>query len=97
MKAYKELRIDTDTVITRLQDILKGNRSLINEVNRILPTDKQIKVVSKKEKKTYNDAISFIGKIKDETSSDSTIYDQFVEILQELKRNNEKTYLYKQA
>jgi histone deacetylase complex regulatory component SIN3 len=37
MKAYKDMHIDTDTVISRLQEILKGNRTLITEINRILP------------------------------------------------------------
>jgi histone deacetylase complex regulatory component SIN3 len=63
---------------------LKGNKNLINEVNRILPKDRQIPHTSKKEK-TYNDAIDFIAKIRDETRNDPSIYDRFVEILQELK------------
>ena len=40
MKAYKEQRLDVDTVILRLRDILKGNKGLINEVNRILPPER---------------------------------------------------------
>ena len=40
MKAYKDQKVETDVVLVRLREILKGNKTLIREVNRILPSDK---------------------------------------------------------
>lgn len=57
-------RIDTSGVIMRVKDLFKGHRDLILGFNTFLPKGYEIKLPEDKKPVEFQEAISFVNKIK---------------------------------
>ncbi|GAA0165695.1 chromatin/chromatin-binding, or -regulatory protein [Lithospermum erythrorhizon] len=86
MKNFKAQRIDTSGVIARVKDLFKGHRDLILGFNTFLPKGCEITLTDEEEdppKKTveFEEAISFVNKIKTRFQNDDHVYKSFLDIL----------------
>ncbi|KAJ0754471.1 putative transcription regulator Others family [Helianthus annuus] len=86
MKDFKAQRIDTAGVIARVKDLFKGHNNLIFGFNTFLPKGYEITVIEEDEpppKKTveFEEAISFVNKIKKRFQNDDHVYKSFLDIL----------------
>ncbi|KAI9153728.1 hypothetical protein LWI28_015603 [Acer negundo] len=86
MKDFKAQRTDTAGVIARVKDLFKGHNNLIFGFNTFLPKGFEITLDEELEappKKTveFEEAISFVNKIKRRFQSDEHVYKSFLEIL----------------
>ncbi|XP_076894723.1 paired amphipathic helix protein Sin3-like 2 [Bidens hawaiensis] len=86
MKDFKAQRIDTAGVIARVKDLFKGHNNLIFGFNTFLPKGYEITVIEDDEpppKKTveFEEAISFVNKIKKRFQNDDHVYNSFLDIL----------------
>ncbi|CAN6884560.1 unnamed protein product [Brassica oleracea] len=94
MRDFKAQRVDTAGVIERIKDLFKGYNDLLLGFNTFLPKDHTITLSPEEEKpKTkvdYNDAISFVTKIKARFGGDEDAYKSFLDILN-LYRKDKKS------
>ncbi|KAJ9564361.1 hypothetical protein OSB04_000327 [Centaurea solstitialis] len=86
MKDFKAQRIDTTGVIARVKELFKGHNNLIFGFNTFLPKGYEITVIEDDEpppKKTveFEEAISFVNKIKKRFQNDDHVYKSFLDIL----------------
>ncbi|KAJ8546294.1 hypothetical protein K7X08_018877 [Anisodus acutangulus] len=86
MKDFKAQRIDTAGVIARVKDLFKGHPGLILGFNTFLPKGFEITLNDEDEappKKTveFEEAISFVNKIKKRFQNDDHVYKSFLDIL----------------
>ncbi|XP_047312064.1 paired amphipathic helix protein Sin3-like 2 [Impatiens glandulifera] len=86
MKDFKAQRIDTTGVISRVKELFKGHNNLIFGFNTFLPKGYEITVIEEEEappKRTveFEEAISFVNKIKKRFLDDDHIYKSFLDIL----------------
>ncbi|XP_052196269.1 paired amphipathic helix protein Sin3-like 2 isoform X2 [Diospyros lotus] len=86
MKDFKAQRIDTTGVITRVKELFKGHNNLIFGFNTFLPKGYEITITDEEEaqpKRTveFEEAISFVNKIKKRFQNDDHVYKSFLEIL----------------
>ncbi|XP_075105743.1 paired amphipathic helix protein Sin3-like 2 isoform X3 [Nicotiana tabacum] len=86
MKDFKAQRIDTSGVIARVKDLFKGHPNLILGFNTFLPKGYEITLTEEEEappKKTveFEEAISFVNKIKKRFQNDDHVYKSFLDIL----------------
>ncbi|KAL5806692.1 hypothetical protein ACOSQ4_029425 [Xanthoceras sorbifolium] len=86
MKDFKAQRTDTAGVIARVKELFKGHNNLIFGFNTFLPKGYEITLDEEHEappKKTveFEEAISFVNKIKRRFQNDEHVYKSFLEIL----------------
>ncbi|XP_073125861.1 paired amphipathic helix protein Sin3-like 2 isoform X2 [Henckelia pumila] len=86
MKDFKAQRIDTAGVITRVKELFKGYPNLILGFNTFLPKGYEITLTDEKEAPSkriveFEDAISFVNKIKKRFQNDDHVYKSFLAIL----------------
>ncbi|KAK9061738.1 hypothetical protein SSX86_018921 [Deinandra increscens subsp. villosa] len=86
MKDFKAQRIDTTGVIARVKELFKGHNNLIFGFNTFLPKGFEITVIEDDEappKRTveFEEAISFVNKIKKRFQDDDQVYKSFLDIL----------------
>ncbi|XP_076908642.1 paired amphipathic helix protein Sin3-like 2 [Bidens hawaiensis] len=86
MKDFKAQRIDTAGVIARVKELFKGHNNLIFGFNTFLPKGYEITVIEDDEappKRTveFDEAISFVNKIKKRFQNDDQVYKSFLDIL----------------
>ncbi|EPS62222.1 hypothetical protein M569_12570, partial [Genlisea aurea] len=86
MKDFKSQRIDTAGVIARVKELFKGHPNLILGFNTFLPKDYEITLSDAEEappKRTveFDEAISFVNKIKKRFQNDDHVYKSFLDIL----------------
>ncbi|KAG8366233.1 hypothetical protein BUALT_Bualt17G0055200 [Buddleja alternifolia] len=87
MKDFKSQRIDTSGVILRVMEIFKGNRDLILGFNTFLPKGYEITLpledesFPKKKPVEFEEAFSFVNKIKTRFQGDDHVYKAFLDIL----------------
>ncbi|XP_009630074.1 paired amphipathic helix protein Sin3-like 2 isoform X1 [Nicotiana tomentosiformis] len=86
MKDFKAQRIDTAGVIARVKDLFKGHPRLILGFNTFLPKGYEITLNEEDEappKRTveFEEAISFVNKIKKRFQNDDHVYKSFLDIL----------------
>ncbi|KAI3768665.1 hypothetical protein L2E82_19495 [Cichorium intybus] len=86
MKDFKAQRIDTTGVIARVKELFKGHNNLIFGFNTFLPKGYEITVIEEEEpppKRTveFEEAISFVNKIKNRFQNDDRVYKSFLDIL----------------
>ncbi|KAG0503340.1 hypothetical protein HPP92_003412 [Vanilla planifolia] len=88
MKDFKSQRIDTGGVIMRVKELFKGHRDLILGFNTFLPKGYEIKLPEEKKPVEFEEAISFVNKIKNRFQNDEHIYKSFLDILNMYRREN---------
>ncbi|KAH7846362.1 hypothetical protein Vadar_013012 [Vaccinium darrowii] len=86
MKDFKAQRVDTTGVIARVKELFKGHNNLIFGFNTFLPKGYEITVIEEEEtpaKRTveFDEAISFVNKIKKRFQNDDHVYKSFLDIL----------------
>ncbi|KAI3452368.1 hypothetical protein Pfo_009033 [Paulownia fortunei] len=86
MKDFKAQRIDTAGVIARVKELFKGHPNLILGFNTFLPKGYEITLTDEEEappKRTveFEEAISFVNKIKKRFQNDDHVYKSFLDIL----------------
>ncbi|XP_076936872.1 paired amphipathic helix protein Sin3-like 2 isoform X2 [Bidens hawaiensis] len=86
MKDFKAQRIYTTGVIARVKSLFKGHNNLIFGFNTFLPKGYEITVIEDDEpppKKAveFDEAISFVNKIKKRFQNDDRVYKSFLDIL----------------
>ncbi|KAL9230128.1 hypothetical protein vseg_005517 [Gypsophila vaccaria] len=86
MKDFKAQNIDTDGVIARIKELFKGHNNLIYGFNTFLPKGFEIEVDEDEEppsKKVvqFEEAITFVNKIKKRFEHDDQVYRSFLDIL----------------
>ncbi|KAH6791103.1 SIN3-like 2 [Perilla frutescens var. frutescens] len=86
MKDFKGQRIDTAGVIGRVKELFKGHPNLILGFNTFLPKGYEITLTDEEEappKRTveFEEAISFVNKIKKRFQNDDHVYKSFLDIL----------------
>ncbi|GAB4839893.1 hypothetical protein Ancab_020602 [Ancistrocladus abbreviatus] len=94
MKDFKAQRIDTTGVIARVKDLFKGHRNLILGFNTFLPKGYEITLPPEDEQAPvkrpvdFDEAISFVNKIKARFQNNDHIYKSFLEILNMYRRES---------
>eukprot|EP00798_Chlamydomonas_sp_ICE-L_P007940 gene7940-1154_t len=95
MKEFKAQRIDTSGVIQRVKSLFKGHRGLVLGFNTFLPKGYEIELarVSDDEEEEvaeqpveFDQAITYVNKIKIRFASDERIYKAFLEILNKYRK-----------
>ncbi|XP_024185746.1 paired amphipathic helix protein Sin3-like 2 isoform X2 [Rosa chinensis] len=83
MKDFKAQRTDTTGVIARVKELFKGHTKLILGFNTFLPKGYEITLEEVEPKKTveFEEAISFVNKIKKRFQNDEQVYKSFLDIL----------------
>ncbi|KAG8384767.1 hypothetical protein BUALT_Bualt04G0152800 [Buddleja alternifolia] len=86
MKDFKAQRIDTAGVIARVKELFNGHPDLILGFNTFLPKGYEITLAEAEEappKRTveFDEAISFVNKIKKRFQNDDHVYKSFLDIL----------------
>ncbi|XP_031274590.1 LOW QUALITY PROTEIN: paired amphipathic helix protein Sin3-like 2 [Pistacia vera] len=85
MKDFKAQRTDTAGVIARVKDLFKGHNNLIFGFNTFLPKGYEITLdeddAPPKKTVEFEEAISFVNKIKKRFQNDEHVYKSFLEIL----------------
>lgn len=104
MKDFKAQRIDTAGVIARVKDLFKGHRDLILGFNTFLPKGYEITLPLEDEpplqKKPveFEEAISFVNKIKMRFQGDDHVYKSFLDILNMYRKENKSiTEVYQEV
>ncbi|PKU86623.1 paired amphipathic helix protein Sin3-like 4 isoform X1 [Dendrobium catenatum] len=92
MKDFKSQRIDTSGVIMRVKELFKGHRDLILGFNTFLPKGYEIKLPEDKKPVEFQEAISFVNKIKSRFHDDEHIYKSFLDILNMYRRENKSIH-----
>ncbi|XP_076914663.1 paired amphipathic helix protein Sin3-like 2 isoform X1 [Bidens hawaiensis] len=93
MKDFKAQRIDTTGVIARVKELFKGHNNLIFGFNTFLPKGYEITVIEDDEtppKKSveFEEAISFVNKIKRRFQNDDRVYKSFLDILNMYRKDH---------
>ncbi|CAH8370516.1 unnamed protein product [Eruca vesicaria subsp. sativa] len=91
MKDFKAHRTDTSGVIARVKELFKGHNNLILGFNTFLPKGFEITLDEVEEpKKTveFEEAISFVNKIKKRFQHDEDVYKSFLEILNMYRKDD---------
>ncbi|KAG2333907.1 hypothetical protein Bca52824_005087 [Brassica carinata] len=94
MKDFKAQRTDTSGVIARVKELFKGHNNLIFGFNTFLPKGFEITLDEVEEeappKKTveFEEAISFVNKIKKRFQNDEDVYKSFLEILNMYRKDD---------
>ncbi|KAG1342737.1 hypothetical protein COCNU_05G009660 [Cocos nucifera] len=91
MKDFKSQRIDTNGVIMRVKELFKGHRDLILGFNTFLPKGYEIKLPEEKRPVEFEEAISFVNKIKNRFQNDEHSGNDSVEIKNRFQ-NDEHVY-----
>ncbi|XP_074324905.1 paired amphipathic helix protein Sin3-like 2 isoform X2 [Apium graveolens] len=86
MKDFKAQRIDTAGVIATVKELFKGHNNLIFGFNTFLPKGYEITVIEEedappKRSIEFEEAISFVNKIKTRFQDDDHVYKSFLDIL----------------
>ncbi|XP_030553614.2 paired amphipathic helix protein Sin3-like 2 isoform X1 [Rhodamnia argentea] len=85
MKDFKAQRTDTVGVIARVKELFKGHNNLILGFNTFLPKGYEITLdedeAPTKRTVEFEEAISFVNKIKKRFQNDEHVYKSFLEIL----------------
>jgi len=90
MKKFKSQELNTQGVIDKVKVLFRGHRSLILGFNTFLPPPYEIKLPPEpppgqqrdaKQPVEFNQAISYVNKIKQRFSDNERVYKQFLEIL----------------
>ncbi|KAL9149445.1 hypothetical protein ABFS82_12G110600 [Erythranthe guttata] len=104
MKDFKGQRIDTTGVILRVKELFKGNRDLILGFNTFLPKGYEITLQPedepflKKKPVEFEEAISFVNKIKTRFQGDDHVYKAFLDILNMYRKDNKSiTEVYQEV
>lgn len=104
MKDFKAQRTDTSGVILRVKELFKGHRNLILGFNTFLPKGYEITLPPENEppalKKPveFEEAISFVNKIKTRFQGDDHVYKSFLDILNMYRKENKKiTEVYEEV
>ncbi|WOK93445.1 paired amphipathic helix protein Sin3-like 4 isoform X2 [Canna indica] len=92
MKDFKSQRIDTTGVIMRVKELFKGHRDLILGFNTFLPKGYEIKLPEEKKPVEFDEAITFVNKIKSRFQNDDHVYKSFLEILNMYRRENKSIH-----
>ncbi|KAM3253172.1 hypothetical protein P3L10_007242 [Capsicum annuum] len=93
---FKSRRIDTIGVISIVKELFKGHPNLLRGLNPFLPEGYEILFLNEDEKKAnyYEQALSFVGKIKERLGSDHE-YQSFLDIMRKYgKECNDVEKLY---
>ncbi|XP_010471006.1 PREDICTED: paired amphipathic helix protein Sin3-like 4 [Camelina sativa] len=94
MKDFKAQRVDTTGVIVRVKELFKGNRELILGFNTFLPKGFEITLLPEDDQPTpkkpveFEEAISFVNKIKTRFQGDDRVYKSFLDILNMYRKEN---------
>ncbi|CAN1311175.1 Paired amphipathic helix protein Sin3-like 4 [Linum perenne] len=94
MKDFKAQRIDTAGVIARVKDLFKGHRDLILGFNTFLPKGYEITLPLDDEQAPrtkpveFEEAITFVNKIKTRFEGDDHVYKAFLDILNMYRKEN---------
>ncbi|KAI4366653.1 hypothetical protein MLD38_022501 [Melastoma candidum] len=92
MKNFKAQRMDTSGVITKVKELFKGHNNLILGFNTFLPKGYEITLDEDEApaKKTveFEEAISFVNKIKKRFRSDEHVYKTFLDILNKYRKEH---------
>ncbi|VYS66870.1 unnamed protein product [Arabidopsis thaliana] len=92
MKDFKAQKTDTSGVISRVKELFKGHNNLIFGFNTFLPKGFEITLddVEAPSKKTveFEEAISFVNKIKTRFQHNELVYKSFLEILNMYRKDN---------
>ncbi|CAL1357250.1 unnamed protein product [Linum trigynum] len=104
MKDFKAQRIDTAGVIGRVKDLFKGHRDLILGFNTFLPKGYEITLPlegeqpPQKKPVEFEEAISFVNKIKTRFQGDDHVYKAFLDILNMYRKDNKSiTEVYEEV
>ncbi|CAL1413731.1 unnamed protein product [Linum trigynum] len=104
MKDFKAQRIDTAGVIGRVKDLFKGHRDLILGFNTFLPKGYEITLPLEDEQHPqkkpveFEEAISFVNKIKMRFQGDDHVYKAFLDILNMYRKDNKSiTEVYEEV
>ncbi|XP_019452911.1 PREDICTED: paired amphipathic helix protein Sin3-like 2 isoform X4 [Lupinus angustifolius] len=85
MKDFKAQRTDTAGVIARVKELFKGHNNLIFGFNTFLPKGYEITLdeddAPPKKTVEFEEAISFVNKIKKRFQNDELVYKSFLDIL----------------
>ncbi|XP_016649515.1 PREDICTED: paired amphipathic helix protein Sin3-like 4 isoform X2 [Prunus mume] len=88
MKDFKAQRIDTVDVIERVKDLFQGHQKLLLGFNTFLPKGYEITLPLEDEQRPpqkkpveFEEAISFVNKIKTRFEGDDHVYKSFLDIL----------------
>ncbi|XP_010550095.1 PREDICTED: paired amphipathic helix protein Sin3-like 2 [Tarenaya hassleriana] len=92
MKDFKAQRTDTAGVIARVKELFKGHNNLIYGFNTFLPKGYEITLDDDEAppKKTveFEEAITFVNKIKKRFQHDEHVYKSFLDILNMYRKEN---------
>ncbi|MCO5610178.1 hypothetical protein L7F22_064414 [Adiantum nelumboides] len=93
MKDFKAQRINTPGVIARVKELFKGHRDLILGFNTFLPKGYEIRLPPedegpKRQPVEFDQAISYVNKIKTRFQQDEQVYKAFLEILNMYRKGN---------
>ncbi|KAG6713221.1 hypothetical protein I3842_05G141700 [Carya illinoinensis] len=104
MKDFKAQRIDTTGVIARVKELFKGHRDLILGFNTFLPKGYEITLPREDEQPQpkkpveFEEAISFVNKIKTRFQGDDHVYKSFLDILNMYRKENKSiTEVYQEV
>ncbi|XP_010453632.1 PREDICTED: paired amphipathic helix protein Sin3-like 2 [Camelina sativa] len=95
MKDFKAQRTDTSGVIARVKELFKGHNNLIFGFNTFLPKGFEITLDEEEEEEApprktveFEEAISFVNKIKKRFQHDELVYRSFLDILNMYRKDN---------
>ncbi|CAJ2647756.1 unnamed protein product [Trifolium pratense] len=94
MKEFKGQRIDTVGVIARVKDLFRGHTDLILGFNTFLPKGYEITLPIEDEQPhpkkpvEFDEAMSYVNKIKTRFRGDDRVYKSFLEILNMYRKEN---------
>ncbi|KAL3631082.1 hypothetical protein CASFOL_024066 [Castilleja foliolosa] len=104
MKDFKAQRVDTTGVILRVKELFKGYRDLILGFNTFLPKGYEITLppedeqILRKKPVEFDEAISFVNKIKARFQGDDHVYKAFLDILNMYRKDNKSiTEVYQEV
>ncbi|XP_064987588.1 paired amphipathic helix protein Sin3-like 4 isoform X5 [Musa acuminata AAA Group] len=92
MKDFKSQRIDTNGVIMRVKELFKGHLDLILGFNTFLPKGYEIKQPEDKKPVEFEEAITFVNKIKNRFQNDDRVYKSFLDILNMYRREDKSIH-----
>mmetsp|Transcript_24647 Transcript_24647/g.84291 ORF Transcript_24647/g.84291 Transcript_24647/m.84291 type:complete len:426 (+) Transcript_24647:232-1509(+) len=94
MKEFKSKKINTEGVIARVKFLFRGNRELILGFNTFLPKGYEIDLPpdgeepKPKQPVEFDQAISYVNKIKTRFQDNEKVYKSFLEILNMYRKGN---------
>ncbi|KAL6547201.1 Paired amphipathic helix protein Sin3-like 4 [Orobanche minor] len=104
MKDFKAQRIDTSGVILKVKELFKGYRDLILGFNTFLPKGFEISLPPedepflRKKPVEFEEAMSFVNKIKTRFQGDDHVYKDFLDILNMYRKENKSiTEVYQEV